>query len=99
MGTYLGLALRGPLASIFPQHEALTALRRDIHANPELGFEEHRTAALVSERLRECGIEVHTGIGKTGVVGVIHGQKSDSGRSIALRSAYIWLRRASEPGG
>ena len=39
MGTYLGLALRGPLAAIFPHHEGLTALRRDLHANPEIGFE------------------------------------------------------------
>jgi amidohydrolase len=86
MGTYLGAALRGPLASILPHHEGLTALRRDLHANPELGFEEHRTASLVAERLREIGVEVHTGIGKTGVVGVIHGSQSKSGRSIGLRS-------------
>ena len=86
MGTYLGLALRGPLAAIFPHHEGLTALRRDLHANPEIGFEEHRTSALVAERMHELGIEVHTGIGKTGVVGVLHGEKNASGRSIALRA-------------
>ena len=56
MGTYLGAALRGPLAGILPHHEGLTAFRRDLHANPELGFEEHRTAALVAERLKEYGI-------------------------------------------
>ncbi|HWL75182.1 MAG TPA: amidohydrolase, partial [Burkholderiaceae bacterium] len=80
------MALRGPLAAIFPHHEGLTALRRDLHANPEIGFEEHRTAALVAERMRQLGIEVHTGVGKTGVVGVLHGAKSASGRSIALRA-------------
>src|SRR5512134_4166089 len=86
MGSYLGLALRGPLAAIVPHHEGLTALRRDLHANPEIGFEEHRTAALVSERLRDLGVEVHTGIGRTGVVGVIRGRTSRSGRSIGLRA-------------
>jgi len=51
--------------------EELTGWRRDIHAHPELGFEENRTAGLVAERLRAFGCEVHTGIGKTGVVGVL----------------------------
>jgi len=49
----------------------LTALRREIHAHPELGFAEHRTAARIAEVLRAAGIEVHTGIGGTGVVGVL----------------------------
>ncbi len=44
-------------------------LRRDIHAHPELAFEEHRTAALVAGKLRDWGYEVTTGLGKTGVVG------------------------------
>jgi amidohydrolase len=52
-------------------HEELTGWRRDIHAHPELGFEEDRTAGLVADRLRAFGCEVHTGIGKTGVVGVL----------------------------
>jgi hippurate hydrolase len=52
-------------------HEELTGWRRDIHAHPELGFEENRTAGLVADRLRAFGCEVHTGIGKTGVVGVL----------------------------
>jgi len=86
MGSYLGLALQGPLAAIIPHHEGLTALRRDLHANPELAFEEHRTSALVAERLRDLGVEVHTGIGRTGVVGVIHGRDARSGRSIGLRA-------------
>jgi hypothetical protein len=79
MGTYLGAALRGPLMAILPHHEALSELRRDLHAYPELGFEEHRTAALVAERLRSFGVdEVHTGIARTGVVGVIRGRRAPS---------------------
>ncbi|MNF62072.1 putative hydrolase YxeP [compost metagenome] len=49
----------------------LRALRQDIHAHPELGFEERRTAALVARLLGEWGYEVHTGVGRTGVVGVL----------------------------
>ncbi len=53
----------------------LTAFRRDLHAHPELGFEEVYTAARVTQALKTLGVdEVHTGIGKTGVVGVIHGR-------------------------
>ncbi len=86
MGTYLGVALRGPLMSILPHHEGFTELRRDLHANPELGFEEHRTAALVAERLRSYGVdEVHTGIARTGVVGVVRG-RGNATRSIGLRA-------------
>lgn len=55
-------------------HDELTAFRRDLHAHPELGFEEVRTAARVAGALRACGVdEVHEGIGRTGVVGVIRG--------------------------
>jgi amidohydrolase len=49
----------------------LTELRRDIHANPELGLQEHRTAEIVAQKLTEWGIEVHRGVGGTGVVGVL----------------------------
>ena len=49
----------------------LTAIRRDIHAHPELGFEEERTSKIVATKLKEWGCEVTTGIGKTGVVGTI----------------------------
>jgi hippurate hydrolase len=86
METYLGAALRGPLAAILPHQEGLTEFRRDLHANPEIGFEEHRTAALVAERLKSFGVEVHTGIGKTGVVGVIRGKGERTRRSIGLRA-------------
>ena len=65
---------------------AIRALRRDLHAHPELRFEEHRTAALVAEELKACGMdEVHTGIGVTGVVGVLRGNKGDGGM-IGLRA-------------
>jgi hippurate hydrolase len=68
-------------------HAELTAFRRDLHAHPELGFEETRTAARVAEALRVCGVdEVHTGIGKTGVVAVVHGQRNDAKRMIGLRA-------------
>lgn len=60
------------------------ALRREIHAHPELGYEEHLTAALIVKCLQEYGIEVHKGIGKTGVVGVIAG--TQPGLGIAIRA-------------
>jgi amidohydrolase len=51
--------------------EFLSALRRDLHAHPELGFEEVRTSAIVAAHLEEAGIDVHRGLGKTGVVGTL----------------------------
>lgn len=68
----------------FEDMGSFVALRRDIHAHPELGFEEHRTAALVADRLRHWGIEVYTGIAGTGVVGVL--RNGDGPRSIGLRA-------------
>jgi hippurate hydrolase len=64
--------------------EEMTAWRRDIHAHPELGFAEHRTSGLVAQKLEEFGIEVHRGIGKTGVVGVL--RAGSSARRIGLRA-------------
>ena len=62
-------------ARIAEAHPELTAFRRDLHAHPELGFEEVYTARRVAEALKACGVdEVHTGLGKTGVVAVIHGR-------------------------
>jgi len=66
-------------------HEEMTAFRRDLHMHPELAYEEVRTAAKVAEKLRKWGIETHTGIGVTGVVGVIRG-RSNNGRAIGLRA-------------
>ena len=66
-------------AQISQFHTELTAFRRDLHAHPELGFEEVYTSIRVAHALKLCGVdEVHTGIAKTGVVAVIHGQKSSS---------------------
>ena len=56
-------------------HPAITDVRRDIHMHPELGFRETRTAALVAERLKALGYDVRTGVGVTGVVGVLKGGK------------------------
>ena len=64
--------------------EPLVAFRRDIHANPELGFCEHRTAGRIAEQLRALGLEVHEGIGQTGVVAVL--RNGTSARSIGLRA-------------
>ena len=69
------LATGRAFAHIAQFHPELTAFRRDLHAHPELGFEEVYTSARVQEALRLCGVdEVHTGLGKTGVVALIHGQ-------------------------
>ena len=65
-------------------HEDLTSWRRDIHAHPELGFEEHRTSNLVAEKLAQFGYEVFRGIGRTGVVGRL--RAGTSSRSIGLRA-------------
>jgi amidohydrolase len=65
--------------------DELTSIRRDIHAHPEIGFEEKRTSDLVAEKLKAWGIEVHRGIGGTGVVGVVKGRKNN-GRRIGLRA-------------
>jgi len=76
-----------PLNFISQYHDELTALRRDLHMHPELGFEETYTAARVKGALKACGVdEIHDGIGRTGVVGVIHGRSRASGRMIGLRA-------------
>ena len=67
--------------------EELSTWRRDLHAHPELRFEEYRTAAFVTAKLEEFGVdEIVTDFGGTGVVGVIHGQINTSGRSIGFRA-------------
>ena len=63
----------------------LTAIRRDLHAHPEIGFEEVRTSHVVAETLRSWGIEVHQGTGKTGVVGLLKGRGSGT-RRVGLRA-------------
>jgi hippurate hydrolase len=79
-------------------HAELTALRRDLHMHPELGFEEHRTARIVCERLAALGIEHHAGIGKTGVVAVIRGHSDRSGRAVGLRADMDALPMQEENG-
>ena len=66
-------------------NDELVAIRRDFHEHPELGMEEVRTSGIVADLLKQWGIEVHTGIGKTGVVGVLEG-KLGAGRTIGLRA-------------
>lgn len=63
---------------------ALTALRRDLHAHPELCFQEERTAELIAQTLTQWGIPVHRGLGKTGVVGVVQGRPGP--RTLGLRA-------------
>jgi hippurate hydrolase len=73
--------------SILAQAASLATLRRDIHAHPELCFEEHRTADLVAAKLTEWGIPIHRGFGTTGVVGIVHGRDGgDCGRAVGLRA-------------
>ena len=72
---------------ILAQAASITQLRRDIHAHPELCFEEVRTADLVAARLTEWGLPIHRGLGTTGVVGIVHGRDGGkSGRAIGLRA-------------
>jgi hippurate hydrolase len=73
-----------PIDHIRRHHADLTAIRQDIHAHPELGLEEHRTADLVARKLEEWGIEVHRNIGATGVVGVLRSGNGEA--TIGLRA-------------
>lgn len=68
-------------AALAPQ---IVALRRDFHAHPELAFKETRTAGIIAERLEALGLEVRTGVGQTGVVGLLRGVRP--GKTIALRA-------------
>ncbi len=74
------------IAEIEQNRVALTAIRRDIHAHPELAFQEDRTSDLVAARLAEWGLEVHRGLGKTGVVGVLRGKNGADARRLGLRA-------------
>ena len=78
------MPVKNRFAELLPQ---ITAWRRDFHMHPELQFETHRTSGIVADALRGFGCDnVVTGIGRTGVVGVIHGRKNGSGRVIGLRA-------------
>jgi amidohydrolase len=72
------------LDSVVTQAAAITAIRRDIHAHPELCFEEVRTADLIAQKLTEWGIPIHRGLGKTGVVGIV--KNGTSSNAVGLRA-------------
>jgi amidohydrolase len=73
--------------SILTQAASIAAVRRDIHSHPELCFEEVRTADIVAKKLSAWGVEIHRGMGTTGVVGIIHGRDGGAcGRGIGLRA-------------
>lgn len=77
----------GIFSRIAQYHPELTAFRRDLHSHPELGFEEVYTSARVVEGLKLCGVdEIHQGIGKTGVVGIVRGRQNTSNKAIGLRA-------------
>jgi len=78
--------MSAPTEHIRNYHAELEAIRRDIHAHPELAFTEERTSAIVAGKLSAWGIEVHRGLAKTGVVGVVKGRKTASGRAVGLRA-------------
>lgn len=78
------MPIKNRFAELLPE---ITAWRRDIHENPEILFETHRTSALVADKLKAFGCDdVVTGIGRTGVVGVIHGKMDSAGKVIGLRA-------------
>lgn len=72
------------LPAILDVEDEIIAIRRDLHAHPELAFQEHRTAGIVTERLRHLGLEVQTGVAQTGVVGLLRGTRP--GKTIAIRA-------------
>ena len=76
--------MTSPIDHVRRYHEELAAIRQDIHAHPELGLEEHRTADLVARKLEEWGIEVHRSVGGTGVVGVLRSGNGEA--TLGLRA-------------
>ncbi|HVL57589.1 MAG TPA: M20 aminoacylase family protein [Burkholderiaceae bacterium] len=80
-------AALSPLQAVREWHDELAQLRRELHRNPELGFDEQFTSSLVVRELERFGVdEIHRGLGRTGVVGVIRGSADDRGRSVGLRA-------------
>ena len=78
------MPVKNRFAELLPE---ITEWRRDLHAHPELLFDTHRTSGIVAEKLKEFGCdEIVTGIGRTGVVGVINGKTNTSGKVVALRA-------------
>jgi len=89
-----------PIKNRFAElHQDVAAWRQDIHAHPEIGFDVFRTAELVEEKLKSFGVDdVVTGIGRTGVVGVIKGRTDTRGRVIGLRADMDALPIQEETG-
>lgn len=78
------MPIKNRFAEMLPE---ITAWRRDLHENPEILFETHRTSGIVADKLKAFGCDdVVTGLGRTGVVGVIHGKTNTSGKVIGLRA-------------
>ena len=75
-----------PVEEIRKFHAELREIRHDIHAHPELGFEENRTSDIVAGKLAAWGVEVHRGLARTGIVGVVHGRNGPATRSVCLRA-------------
>ena len=89
--------VRGELQRLTRQnHDRVVEWRRAIHAWPELAYQEHRTAALAAEVLRELGADVRTGVAETGVVGIVRGR--GPGKTIAVRADMDALRVPEETG-
>ena len=72
------------LADAEAMRDELIARRRDFHQHPELAFHEHRTAGIVADELNGLGLEVQTGVGRTGVVGILEG--ADDGPTVLYRA-------------
>ncbi len=90
--------MTNPVDYIRAWQSDFASVRRDLHMHPELGFQEHRTAKLVAEKLAALGIEHHAGIGRTGIVAVVPGRSVESGRTIALRADMDALPMQEENG-
>jgi amidohydrolase len=91
------LAAHPAIAGLRAWHADLTAIRHALHRTPELGFEERVTSDLVARQLERYGVdEIHRGLGKTGLVGVIRGSRHGSGRTVGLRADMDALPLAEE---
>ena len=73
------------------QHDTIAALRREIHAHPELGFEEARTSDLVAAKLAQWGITTHLGMAKTAVIGVVQGRDGGAQDSAVFSCSPIQI--------
>ena len=86
--------MTSPVETIRRYQAELQSIRRDLHAHPELAFEEGRTSALVADKLAGWGVEVHRGLAKTGVVGVIKDARFDVPTTIARFGPWLYAVNA-----